>query len=102
MNLDIIMQYIRPELFILIPFIFAIGFFLKKAPWFTQEWMIPFILWGVAVVFAILYMAIVLLEGFTALIIVVGIIQGTLIAMAAVGFNEGIKQWFIKRKDDKQ
>lgn len=98
--LEEIMQYIRPELFILILFIWAVGLFLKKAPWFTQDWMIPFVLWGLAILFTILYVAVVLAEGFGAAVIIANIIQGTLIAAVAVFFNETVKQWTIKRKVD--
>ena len=97
-----IMQYIRPELFILILFIWAVGLFLKKAPWFTGDWKIPFILWAIALVFTILYVAVVLGEGFGAPVIIANIIQGTLIAAVAVFFNETVKQWTVKRKVDQK
>lgn len=95
-----IMQYIRPELFILIVFIWVVGLFLKKVPWFTDEWKIPFILWAIALIFTILYVAVVIGEGFTAPVFIANIIQGTLIAGVAVFFNELIKQATVKRKID--
>lgn len=95
-----ILQFVRPELFILIVFIWCLGLFLKKAPWFTDEWKIPFILLFIAVMFAILYIAIVIGEGFTAPVIVSAIIQGVIIGALAVFGNEAIKQYFVKRLED--
>ena len=95
-----IMQYIRPELFILIIFIWIVGLFLKKAPVFKAEWAIPFVLWAVALIFTLLYVAVVIGEGFGAPVIVANIIQGTLIAGVAVFFNELLKQSTVKRKLD--
>ena len=100
MDLSLILQFIRPELFILVIFIWCLGLFLKKAPWFTDEWKIPFILLIVAVIFAILYIAIVIGEGFGAPVIVSAIIQGVIIGALAVFGNEAIKQSFVKRLED--
>lgn len=101
MNWEDVITYIRPELLILIVFVFCIGLFLKKAPWFNDEWTIPFILLAVSVLFTILYLGIVLAEGFNGTIIITGIIQGVLIAALAVFGNELLKQGLVKRKDDK-
>lgn len=95
------MEFIRPELFILIVFLFALGMFLKKAPWFKDEWQIPFILLGLGIVFAILYVAVLLGEGFTGAVIIASIIQGVIIAAVAVFGNETIKQFLVKRSVDK-
>lgn len=100
MNLEQILQYIRPELLILIVFIYALGLFLKKAPWFKNEWTIPFLLLGVGVLFTVLYMGVVLGEGFTGKTVLVGIIQGVLITALAVFGNELLKQAIVKRKID--
>ena len=54
-----IIEFIRPELFILVVFLWCLGLFLKKAPWFSAEWMIPFILLGVSLVVTTVYMAVV-------------------------------------------
>lgn len=94
-----IMNYIDPKLFILIVFLFAIGKFLKLTPKFKedQEWKIPFILWIVGLVFTILWICIVLSNGFGPAVIIAAIVQGTLIAAVAVFGNELIKQVMVKR-----
>lgn len=95
-----ILSFIRPELFILVVFLYALGLFLKKAPWFKQDWEIPFILLGVSLVMTIVYMAIVIGSGFTAVTFVTGIVQAVLIVAVAVFGNEAIKQIMTKRKED--
>lgn len=100
MDMSNIVEFIRPELFILVVFLWCLGLFLKKAPWFSAEWMIPFILLGVSFVVTIVYMAIVVGAGFNAVVVVTGIIQAVLIAAVAVFGNEIIKQLLVKRADD--
>lgn len=101
MDFEIILQLIRPELLILVAFLWCLGLFFKKAPWFTAEWMIPFLLLGIGILFTILYLAIILGEGFTKVTFLMGIIQGVLIAALAVYINEALKQVFVKRLEDK-
>jgi len=101
MNWETVLSFVRPELLILIVFLWALGLFLKKAPWFRNEWAIPFISLGIGVVFAILYIAVVIGEGFTASVIISAIIQGTIIAALAVFGYEGLKQLLYKRPVDK-
>jgi hypothetical protein len=100
MGIEILLQFVRPELLILVVVLGSIGLFLKKAPWFTDEWKIPFILWALGVVLAILYMGLILNEGPWSVVIFIGFIQGTLIAALTVFFNEMIKQALVKRLDD--
>ena len=100
MDWTTVLGFVRPELLILIIFVWSLGLFLKKAPAFKAEWMIPFILLAVGVIFAILYIAVVLGEGFTGPVIIAAIIQGVIIAALAVFGNEALKQITIKRKDD--
>lgn len=100
MNYEILLQFIRPELLILVAVLWCLGLFLKKMPWFTAEWAIPLILLFVGIILTILYLAIILAEGFTQITILMGLIQGILIAAVAVFFNETIKQIFIKRLED--
>jgi len=100
MDMSIVLEFIRPELFILALFLWCIGLFLKTAPWFKSEWMIPFILLGVSLVVTVVYIAIVNGQGFTTVVFVTGIIQAVLIAAVAVFGNELIKQGLVKRKDD--
>jgi len=102
MDWEVIKEFIKPELFILIIFLYCLGFFLKKAPWFSADWMIPFILLGVSVLITIAYLAIVLKLGFGAEVIVTGIIQAVIIAALSVFGNELIKQAVVKRVEDKK
>lgn len=100
MNWSDVIKFIRPELFILVVFVWCLGLFLKKAPWFTGEWKIPFILLGTSVIFTILYITVVVGEGFSAAAIISAIIQGVIIGALSVFGNEAAKQVFIKRFDD--
>lgn len=97
-----VVEFIRPELFVLVIFLWCLGLFLKKAPWFKDDWMIPFILLGVSLIITIVYMAIVVGEGFNAVVVVTGIIQAVLIAAVSVFGNELIKQGLTKRVEDKK
>lgn len=102
MSWEIVIKFIRPELFILIIFIWTLGLFLKKAPWFKEEWSIPFILLAISIVFTVLYVSVVIGEGFSAAVIVASIIQGVIIAAVAVFSNESMKQLLVKRIDDRK
>lgn len=102
MGMEVLINFIRPELLILIAVLWCFGLFLKRMPWFKDDWAIPFILLLMGIVFTILYLAIILSEGFNRVTILMGIIQGILIAAVAVFFNEAVKQVFIKRPEDKQ
>lgn len=95
-----LLEYIEPSLFILIIFLWALGLFLKKAPWFTQEWSIPYILLGVSTFFTIAYMSVIEGYGFSGKTVLIGIIQAVLIAAVAVFGNELVKQLISKRFDD--
>lgn len=94
-----IMSYIDPKLFILVVFLYAVGLFLKLSPKFKaeNEWKIPFILWAIGLLFTILWTCIVLGYGFAPAVVIAAIVQGTLIAAAAVFGNELIKQGTVKR-----
>jgi hypothetical protein len=100
-DMSIIAKYIRPELLIVVIFLWCLGLFLKKAPWFKEEWMIPFILLGVSIIVTIPYIAIVLVGGFSWALIISGLIQAVIIAALAVFGNETIKQAVVKRLQDK-
>ena len=100
MVLEIVQQFIKPELFILAAFLWCLGLFLKTAPWFKAEWAIPFILLAVSFVVTISYLAIVGGQGFTPTTIVMGCIQAVLIAAMAVFGNELLKQMLKKRLND--
>lgn len=102
MNMELLLEFIRPELLILVIFLWCLGLFFKKAPWFQEEWAIPFILLFIGLIITIVYIAIVLGEGFLPEVIIMGIIQGVIIAALAVFGNELIKQGTVKRKEDKE
>ncbi len=100
MDLNLVLNFVRPELLILVIFIWCLGLFFKKMPLFNKEWIIPFILLGFSVIITVLYISFVLGEGFSPSSIVSAIIQGVIIAALAVFSNEIIKQLTIKRRDD--
>ncbi|MDW7673799.1 MAG: phage holin family protein [Bacillota bacterium] len=102
MNWESVISFIRPELFILIVFLWCLGLFLKRAPWFNDEWSIPFILLGISLIVTVIYMAIVLGLGFNPEVIVTGIVQAVIIAALAVFGNELLKQGIVKRQADRQ
>ena len=90
MDLSLILQFIRPELLIVVVACYILGMFLKQSK--MNDWLIPYILLLFAIFLTIAYIAIVLGEGFTAKVIVVGIIQGLFAAALAVYGNQLIKQ----------
>jgi hypothetical protein len=57
----------------------------------------PFILLFFAIIFSILYIAVVIGEGFTAKVIIIGILQGLICAAIAVFGNQLIKQLLEKQ-----
>lgn len=89
---------IKPELLILIPFLFACGVMIKNIPK-IPDWIIPLALWIVGMVFAVLYLCI--FNHFSAMTIPMGIVQGTFLAMTTVGANQLIKQITVNRPADK-
>lgn len=97
--METIIESIRPELGILIVFLYCVGLFLKKWEGFTKEWMIPYILLGVSFLITLAYVSIYLGEGFGPPIIVAVVIQSVLIAAITVFGNELLKQVLIKRKE---
>jgi hypothetical protein len=97
-----VMEFIQPELFLIVVFLWCLGLFLKRAPWFKAEWQIPFILLGVSILITILYISIVLNEGWSASVIVSCIIQGVIVAALSVFGNEALKQLRVKRPLDKK
>ena len=98
--MQVVAQYIRIELSVVIVALFIIGKFLKLTPKFKQEWQIPFILLGCSILITIPYLAIVLEEGLNATSFITGIIQAIIIASIPVFAENLIKQFFVKRKED--
>lgn len=81
-------EYIKPEAYSLIPALFLIGVFIKKIPK-IPDWIIPFVLMMFGVIGAVLII------GFT----IYGIVQGVLVAGAAVYINQLGKQ-LLKGRDE--
>ncbi len=102
MDWNLVLEFVRPELTILVVVAWCLGLFLKLAPKFKAEWTIPFIILGFSIIFTILYVGFVNDEGFTAAGVVSSIMQGIIIASIAVFGNNIFKQSTIKRLDDKQ
>jgi len=98
--MDNVLEFIQPELFILIPVLFALGLFLKLKKDFKKEYTIPYIILGISIVLCQLYMSIVLELGFAPKIFIISFIQSVLIAAVPVFGNELIKQAVVKKKDD--
>jgi len=96
-----IKDFIRPELSVLVVFLWCLGLFLKKVPWFTSEWMIALLLLAVSLIVTVVYTAVVVGDGFTAEVFIIGIIQGVIIAAVAVFGNELVKHVTAKRNRDK-
>lgn len=99
MDYNLIMEYIRPELLILIPFLWGIGWLMKNSNK-VLDWVIPIVLFVLGMIFAPLWIAIVLNEGFSSAVILYGIVQGGLVGLVAVGVNEIKKQSLEKRPTD--
>lgn len=95
-----ILTFIRPELFILVIFLYCIGLFLKLWKCFSKEWMIPYILLGVSFLSTLCYVTVYEGETISGQLIVAVAIQSVLIAATAVFGNELIKQFTVKRKSE--
>ena len=96
-----ILEYIKPELLILIPVLYIIGMGIKKASFIANRW-IPLIIGGCGIVLSIIYVLstsplnsvqTVFMAIFTALT------QGILVSGASVYANQIFKQ-FKGAKDD--
>lgn len=86
-------EYIQPELLVLIPVLYAIGYALKKSA--IRDRFIPFILGAVGVVLATLYiLSVNRLSGAQNVMQAVfcAITQGILCAAASVYVNQSFKQ----------
>lgn len=87
-----IMDFIKPELFILVVFLYAVGLFVRNGPWKDRPWMIPYILLGISFIITLVYVAIFMGEGFSPPVLVAVVIQSVLIAAVTVYGNELIEQ----------
>lgn len=90
---DLLKEFIKPELLILIPVLYLVGMALKKSK-ITDAW-IPWILGVVSVVLSLVYIgATTSFEGWQSILLAVfsGVTQGILCAGASVYVNQLIKQ----------
>lgn len=92
-----IMEFILPEILILIPVLIIIGMMLKRVE-SIKDWTIPIILGVIGILFAIMILG--FKEGFTGPIILNGILQGILAAGMAVYVHQLTIQSTRKRKED--
>lgn len=97
--MEMIKDFIQPELLSLIPVLYIIGAAVKKSA--AEDKYIPYILGAVGIVLALAYvLATSALDTWQAAVIAVftGIVQGVLTAGASVYANQLVKQ---PKKDDK-
>jgi hypothetical protein len=95
MDLSLVLQFIKPELLIVVIACYVLGMFLKSSV--MKDWLIPYVLLLFAIALMIAYMTIVLGEGFTSKVIILGFIQGLFAAALAVYGNQLIKQMIQKQ-----
>lgn len=98
--MELILNFIRPELFILVLFLYSVGLFLKLWTGFKKEWMIPYILLLISFLITLAYVSIFRGEGFSGPVVVAAIIESVMIAAVTVFGNELIEQITVKRKED--
>lgn len=96
MDLSLVLQFVKPELLIVLVACYVFGMFLKGSK--IKDWLIPYIILMFAIVLMLVYTAIVLGQGFTAKVVVMSIIQGLFAAALAVYGNQLIKQAIDKSK----
>lgn len=86
---QLLLDYIKPGLLVLIPVLWAIGTQLKASRKIS-DWMIPFVLMFIALVLALSYVLIT--EGPTAMAIWAGIMQGLVIWAVEGQLYQSLKQ----------
>lgn len=94
MDYSFIMDYIQPELLVLVPFLYILGMFAKEAAFFPDNLIPPFLAGagaGVAVVW-VLASTVPVGVAAVALAIVTALVQGVLCAGAAVWADQTYKQ----------
>lgn len=92
-----ILNFIQPEILILIPVLIIIGLMLKKVE-YVKDWTIPIILGATGIILAILILG--FDKGFQGSIILSGILQGVLSAGMAVYVHQLTIQSTRKRIED--
>lgn len=88
-------QYIKPEMFVLVPVLWLIGLALKKTPK-MQDWLIPYILGGVSIFLCGIWVSVA--EGLNPLSIFTAFTQGILVAGTSVWGNQLVRQ--AGKRDD--
>ena len=91
---QLLMEYIKPGLVVLIPVLWAIGTQLKASRKIS-DWMIPFVLMAIAVVLALSYVLII--EGVTPMAVWAGLMQGLVIWAVEGQLYQSLKQAKEKR-----
>ena len=86
---DLILNYVKPELLILIPILYLIGLALKKID-FIKDKFIPLILGVLGIILVFVYL--ISMDGWSINLIGVSIVQGVLVAAGAVYGSNIIKQ----------
>ena len=92
--MDIIIDYINPELLVLVPFLYVLVMFLKSSRAVSDN-LIPAILGGAGVATAVVWVlasTVPVGAAAVALAIVTAVVQGILCAGAAVYTNQLVKQ----------
>lgn len=84
-------EYIKPELLILVPCLYALGMMFKNSNLIKDKY-IPLVLTGVSLVLSNLY--VLGTGGFSAVNLFTGIVQGVLCVATSVYANQLTKQYF--------
>lgn len=95
--ITLLLEFIDPTLIIIAVVLACIGLFLKLTPLVKSNWIIPFALWGLGIVFVILWYGVVDGKGFALIIFVQGILQGTMVAALPVFGHQLVKQYRDKK-----
>jgi len=96
------LKFIKPELLVLIPVLYAIGVWFKNSS-VIKDWKIPFILTGVSVFLTALYLLgteFPAVGSLVAAYIFTAIVQGVLCAAGAVFTQNVVKQATVGREAD--
>lgn len=89
-------SYIRSELFVLVPVLYALGMALKKSP--ISDWLIPYLLSVSGIALSALYLCTFMCDARA--LWFASVTQGVLCAACSVYADNLIKQ-FARRKDGK-
>ncbi len=95
-----LLQYLRGELFVLVPVLYVLGVALKRSP--VQNWLIPYLLCGVGCVLSFAYLAGQGAQGTEGWLTLTfsAITQGVLCAACSVYAKNLVKQAKKRKEDD--